>query len=352
MSVFINPFVHSETGKSRTEFLRIVSGVKEIRSDKNQMADGLTVYIASLDELNRYRHIKDALGKGDFAGLDGFHRVRHFGIEIADPAAQWLLNCDLDLIIRQITCWLAALYAFDVEGRSIMERQIYAPILEELIAVSKTLFAEHGPYTEWPPTERLATIYATAALNYYGSQPPSILGTPGTLQWDPRIASDWGVYNRFDFQVRRFWMRESDWKHIVIEGTEDDLIRSESSEIYWNQWKHQFSAFDASERHKYSLFEANPTKGFIYLIGEDGTNRVKIGYTGNSDIERRRSALQTGNSSALIILGSFPCASPATEKLLHEFFAPFRKSGEWFELEDLQAKEILDPDWRREHCIF
>lgn len=72
---------------------------------------------------------------------------------------------------------------------------------------------------------------------------------------------------------------------------------------------------------------------YIYLINESGTDNYKIGLTKNKT-SKRKSQLQTGNSSELNIIKSFETSNPIRlEKLLHMHHANKRLSGEWFNLE-------------------
>ena len=69
--------------------------------------------------------------------------------------------------------------------------------------------------------------------------------------------------------------------------------------------------------------------GHIYLINESGTENYKIGLTKNAT-KKRKSQLQTGNSSELNVVKSY---ETRLEKLLHMQHANKRGLGEWFLLE-------------------
>ena len=62
--------------------------------------------------------------------------------------------------------------------------------------------------------------------------------------------------------------------------------------------------------------------------------------------------LQTGNSQPLHIVGSFSCVGTNTEKTLHALFQDVRLSGEWFELTEIDVKNILNEEWRIERNVF
>ncbi|PWK84486.1 T5orf172 domain-containing protein [Lentzea atacamensis] len=69
-------------------------------------------------------------------------------------------------------------------------------------------------------------------------------------------------------------------------------------------------------------------KGFVYVIGQVGTKRVKIGYT--QDLARRLKALQTSNPYKLEVLWQ-TAGDMRLEEKLHRRFAKRRIQGEWFD---------------------
>ena len=67
--------------------------------------------------------------------------------------------------------------------------------------------------------------------------------------------------------------------------------------------------------------------GFIYLIGADGSDKVKIGFSNAPD--SRLLELQTGSPVALRVLALIP-GTRGKEVEIHERFAVHRSHGEWF----------------------
>lgn len=82
---------------------------------------------------------------------------------------------------------------------------------------------------------------------------------------------------------------------------------------------------------------------WIYLIGQrDVPNRFKIGVT-KGTIEKRLKKLQTGNAEELYLYKKFQTETPFTlEKMLHRNYASDRMVGEWFFLNEDEAKKFLD----------
>ncbi|AJR22503.1 MULTISPECIES: GIY-YIG nuclease family protein [unclassified Sphingobium] len=80
----------------------------------------------------------------------------------------------------------------------------------------------------------------------------------------------------------------------------------------------------------------------VYFIGEEdsGYCRIKIGVA--KDIEKRRGNLQTGNPSAIRLLGWINTEETfELERRLHRHFAATRVRGEWFALEPADILPIL-----------
>lgn len=67
----------------------------------------------------------------------------------------------------------------------------------------------------------------------------------------------------------------------------------------------------------------------IYFAQCSGTDRVKIGYSG--DITRRLQSLSTSAPFPVVLLG-YIAGEQSLERELHAAFAKHRKNGEWFEL--------------------
>lgn len=70
----------------------------------------------------------------------------------------------------------------------------------------------------------------------------------------------------------------------------------------------------------------------IYVITAEGSPIVKIGKA--DDPEQRVKRLQTGSPAKLTVAWTVQ-AKPELELLLHERFADYRESGEWFDLTEL-----------------
>jgi hypothetical protein len=68
---------------------------------------------------------------------------------------------------------------------------------------------------------------------------------------------------------------------------------------------------------------------YVYFIQADENGPIKIGFTAD-DPRRRLGQLQTGNASALKLLGAIK-GTAAQEKQFHADLSEWRLQGEWFE---------------------
>jgi len=326
--------------------------VKEIRTNSRRYDEGLTLYIYSPEAYLYFRHLDSIVKNGDFTGFDGIYHVRHFGVEISDKLASWFFNNEVDLIYRQVICWLAAKYALDPEKRDILESQLYPPVFDEVRKLYTKYFEPHEPIHENYGNYIRNQLYLSVCKEYYGAAPPEILTVYCDDEEEEQIRAQWGFHAEFDIRVVRFYFDEDDWDRIIVNRERDNLIRVESSEEYWNKWKHQFMTYETTKQHHFGVFSKDPDKGLIYLINEVGTNFHKIGYTSKDDIHQRLVMLQTGNAGRLHVVGKFSCAGRGTEQVLHRIFEGNKERGEWFDLSKDDVMNILDEKWRISQNIF
>lgn len=347
MTLIVNLAIHEKAKLSLDEFLDRVQPVQAIRSNKPH--EDLTLYIRSLNQFMLLHDYHAAIGQGIFGGLDGRYHCYHAAIEVSEPLYLWFNNTPIDTIMRQIICWLAAMHKFGLLPRAIKNEPLYKPVLDDVMQVVDQFFSrESSPNS----LDDCRTTYHAAALAYYGSIPPRLLWEPAWLDVpDSSEPIKWGACNDFDLSIRRLYFTRRDWDSILTNGEEDTLIRADSSPEYWRKIKHQLVVGAANKQQIYSLFSSTAEKGRVYLIRAAETGHYKIGYTSGDPIQRL-TKLQTGNPHRLTIVGDFPCAGKFTEKLLHDFFAKSRLSGEWFNLTDEEAQQLLDQNWRSAKSIF
>lgn len=82
-------------------------------------------------------------------------------------------------------------------------------------------------------------------------------------------------------------------------------------------------------------------KGYVYLFRIADTNHVKIGMTKSENPLTRFEAMKTYCPHGVEVVCLIPTENPsALERELHRVYAPFRMSGEFFNLDDLKINQI------------
>jgi hypothetical protein len=85
-----------------------------------------------------------------------------------------------------------------------------------------------------------------------------------------------------------------------------------------------------------------PVQYYIYLIGVEGAEHVKFGYSKNPD--KRLKQLQTGSAQKLILLNMFSYGQKRAklmERKIHKCFSCYRMTGEWFEMDHVTATQLF-----------
>lgn len=96
-------------------------------------------------------------------------------------------------------------------------------------------------------------------------------------------------------------------------------------------------------RQKYSGLNGHlEDKRYVYFVGADGCDLVKIGWT--MDVRRRMADLQCGSPIPLKCL-KVTRGGRGLESHLHAEFAPERRHGEWFYLTERLQKLMEALPW-------
>ena len=403
MKLIINPNVHEGTKLSRSEFLDKVGHIKGMRGVSHSFSClDFTPYPVSIKEFNSCEVISQIVNNGDFSGVDPCGKVDHaFGAAIPDDMFEYFKRCEVPVIQKHIVCWLAAIYAYEPDKRSTIDSQVYQPVLREAKRIFEEEYANRFDLAEYVAelkrrqeysdiywkvfrakgqvaanewsfsvgtmypdslVEKLEEFYIDAVHTdvcerHCGSPPPEILAAPSLSEkFGSHVKGDWGVPEHFnrglDVPVPIFGFSFVNWDDFLRKNSKRELYYGAEAEDVAIKWKHQFAKYDTTGEHVYSLYDSEPTKGHIYLMRDENTTSVKIGFTSKPDIGARQSSLQTGNPGRIEVLGSFRCSSRKTEKVLHEMFSEHRLRGEWFDLSEHQVDSILDKQWRIENHVY
>lgn len=367
-----NRDVHSLARLSRRAFANRVKSVQAIRC--NAFGQPFSWYPTSLFNVETNRSIHKAVRDGDFSGLHDieiatsdysdrlqkeldsgkwlFVSKRNLSLKKGDiaehfvmfslivpvPLARLLSGATIDVVERMIVVYLSLLWmsGSDDDERIAMSEQVYPSFLEKAIELSR-------PYGDRSRQDMSVDFCDELCLKYAGTHAPGIFFDNSDNQRLCLGDSPEWCMNSFSCRVGTTYFTTRDWLSIVIGDDDDDLDRCESVEEMWRLWLESFLCGSPCASNASS-------PGFIYLIRNSSTGRVKIGWT-KSDPRSRLNNLQTGCDSALELIGSFPASSIATEALLHERYASHRISGEWFSLSDYEISRMLDVEWRRQEGI-
>lgn len=225
----------------------------------------------------------------------------------------------------------------------------------------------------------LTEAYNAAALDYFNSQMPAFLPSPGE------------DFNDIVF-VRTAFFRNDDWDRFVLnkvtkwykwayidkrqepapserdreklveipEQLLDELVysgkfvngSSDTDQETWSKWLMTFHRYPMTKSHIYSLFSDDSAPGYIYIIRAGLSSKYKIGWTEDKNIEKRKAGLQTGSPDPLIIVDFFPASSRKTEQTIHEIYRRNNVLGEWFELSDEAVSNLSSPEWRKQNNIY
>lgn len=406
-----NPGVIELAEIEKDEFLHRLRDVKQIRLGNSGR---FVVYPNGSDDLIQNREVHRMIN-GDFSGRCFIRRATKdsirlaklrresfvpknpgeiemyeltFGVGCRRLVFDYLRNNSIEVIERHIAAYLALLWmAGEKRNREAMEVDVHWRFLDEAKRIASKW---HG---KWSATvdaigddgdripgysQRMREIAEEIFVENCGSTYPGWVfssierswhwktpvpidhsdATGGNLWTGPtgcRDSSPWfdpihddfgfGYGLGFEFHIIEAKFRDDDWEELVVKGnpSSDEMIRAESCPNTWGAWKESLS--DSSP------FATSLESGIAYLIRNEESKSVKIGWTSSDSAVGRLQSLQTGCDAPLRLVGSFPASSRQTESVLHEIFKRQRKTGEWFALSEQQVASVLDADWRRSRGI-
>lgn len=123
---------------------------------------------------------------------------------------------------------------------------------------------------------------------------------------------------------------------------QDTLVKS-----FFNSFLEEIKLKNSKKLPK-DTYDGKTKPGYVYFLQNSFTLDVKIGRTGNKDVQKRLKDLQVGSSHPLVVLKVLRCEDPnAKEKEFHSLFSHLRLSGEWFKFEG-ELKHYLSNSQKRE----
>lgn len=248
--VLIDPYIHKKAKLTKEQFIERVKYVKYLRTASNSFY--ISFYITSLDENNNLIKFHELVNHGIF-DFDNYHV---FAVAIQPKLYNWFKTTNITTIQQQIAAWLAGCYYFNLDKREIQKKQIYKPLLEEILEIVETYYKDF-PIPNFEDEKAYIEInkckkkYIQVCKDYYKTEPPEFLSSP----FDYEYLQEWGVNNYYNFEFVEAYFNEGDWKRIVIEGkSQDDMHRSESLDDLWLKWKHVYTTFDQRRNFVYSFY--------------------------------------------------------------------------------------------------
>ncbi|MDR8394640.1 GIY-YIG nuclease family protein [Aliifodinibius sp. S!AR15-10] len=385
--VLVNTSIHEKAKLSKEEFLSRVSNFKGLRT----RIDHISLFIREESDHHYITDLWRLINEGDFR-LRNFPNYVLFVVALENKFFDWFWNTQIELIRKQICNWVSAICLKNPESKEDILNSLYEPYSKEIEYIIENFYSSNfeekysfkGVEDDVQKQRELIlernSEYEEASKSYLSSPPPKEL--PNPFDENISIRSYRGLRYVFPkIPVLGSYIREDDWVAIVERDMEkmkeyygyntgksqfslkdlkekleyaetDTMMRGESETEPWEIWKGMFE----DGKNNDNLFDpiGNDLEGgFVYLRKEQGTSYYKIGYSSTeSGVKSRRSGLQTGNPRPLVLKGYFPVSSTKTESKIHEYFDSSRREGEWFELTEQQAENILDQEWRREKHFF
>lgn len=370
--IFIaNCLINKVASQTRKVFLQRLEHIKNIRTRELRAFSIFPKTEADWADIERFYIIveKGDFGEADFPCSDigiGPH-AKVFGVYIPDHLYEWFANTSLPTIKKQITLYSATAYHFFMGDDR--PRELFSPLLNEI----KRIILKYYDSNNSEPED----AYEKAARDYYHSLVPPLLSIDSLCD---RAIKAQSCHD--DIIIRTAYFSIDDWNHHVLYKTfdnrkkgpkpkenkfnalanipdhhlekiyEDKLKRSGSDHETWSRWLLTFQSYPASKSHMFSLFNGDSGVGYVYIAKVVSSNHYKIGFTANSDIDKRISAHQTSSHERLEKIGAFPVSSKKTEKTIHKILSLAKVRGEWFELSDKQVNDLLSSEWRRNNNIF
>ncbi len=377
--IFIaNCLINEVANQSRKVFLQRLEHIRNIRINLLRAFSLFPTTEADWAAIERFYAIveKGNFGEADFPSSELRSNAKVFGVYIPNHLYEWFANTSLPTINKQITLYSATVYHFFMGDDR--PKNLFSPLYNEI----KRIIEKYYESTD----SELEDAYEAAARDYYHSLVPPFLSIDS---FSDRVLKAHRSGCHDDITIRTAYFSRDDWNHHVLHKTtryilwkyfddakgpnpkedkyneivnipehhlenlyEDELKRAESDEATWTRWLLTFRSYPISKSYIFSLFNEDSEVGYVYIAKVGISNHYKIGFTANSDIDKRISAHQTSSHERLEKIGAFPVSSKRTEKTIHKIFSHRKVRGEWFELSDEEVENLLSSEWRRNNNIF
>ncbi len=377
--IFIaNCHINEVASQSRKVFLQRLEHIRHVRTEMLRAFSLFPTTEADWAAIERFFVVveKGDFGEAEFPSSEIRPNAKVFGVYIPSQLYGWFENTSLPTIKKQITLYSATVYYFFMGDDR--PKNLFPPLNNEIKRLIETYYESNE--------SELRDAYEAAARDYCHSLVHPLLSIDSFCD---RVQKASGNGRHDNILIRTAYFDADDWNHHVLHKTtkyilwkyiddaecpkpkedefnvivnipehyieklcEEESKRSEPDNETWSRWQLTFRRYPVTKSHIFSLFNEDGSEGYVYIAKGDISNHYKIGFTANSDIDKRISAHQTSSAERIDRIGSFPVSSIKTEKTIHKKFSHRKVRGEWFALSDEEVQELLSPEWRRKNNIF
>lgn len=255
--ILYNTRIYEEENFTPGEFLQKVSRVRRIRTSKDLM---FTFYPLTPREMDRNLKIWEFVN-GQTNALN-YENHKYFILMLPRWLYLFLRYTPQQDVIKAISVALTGLYAGDPEQRPKMEetldRSLYLTVKENYYKY----FSDFEDFTfivaqDWQLADDINDEYFEkrkkfiTRFDYFFRD---VCGNPVILPfiypiYDPRfdLKSSFSKTN-FEVKLVNSYFTKSDWKRIVLGESTDELIRIDSEEEPWMNWKRTFERANRVQR--------------------------------------------------------------------------------------------------------
>lgn len=186
--------------------------------------------------------------------LNSYHYI--FAVAIPKPLYHFFRHTKRSQIFRPVILGLATLYVLEPDMREIMREQVYPTIYEKVLPVAEKYFKkilDNEPSEEERENDR--GYYHRRHQLYNDLLDKAIRAYIGNTTLLPYLNAQKNIERyklamkekrEFDIRCLYAYMTKNDWTDIIVnDDFEDDLMRAESNEEVFSNWK-----FDLIRFHK------------------------------------------------------------------------------------------------------
>jgi hypothetical protein len=245
--VLYNTRIYEEENLDPKYFFEKVKLVRRIRTSRNLK---FTFFPTSTKDLDRNLHLWE-FANGNFNGLNYDHK--YFIIMFPEWLYLFLRYSTLKNVNDCVIAALTGLYAGDPTQREKMEKRLERSTYLQVIQNFHTHFSDFEDFSfitaeDWDLADNINDAYYQkrklflSRFDYFFRDQcsnPVILPHVYPV-YEPRFENSLFNKSTYDVPLVNSYFSKSDWKRIILGDSKDELIRMESEEEPWDNWKKTF----------------------------------------------------------------------------------------------------------------